>query len=53
MSSLHAKFGGVWSNNEGGGVKYTGFRQSQILIYHVFKKKNSKKIQIFSNFFGN
>jgi hypothetical protein len=31
-SSLHAKFGGVWSNNEGGGVKYTGFRQSQINI---------------------
>jgi hypothetical protein len=28
----HAKFGGVWVNNEGGIVKYTGFRQSQINI---------------------
>jgi hypothetical protein len=22
-SSLHAKLGGIWTNNEGGGVKYT------------------------------
>jgi hypothetical protein len=30
--NLQAKFGGVKANNEGGGVKYTGFCLQQINI---------------------